>query len=174
MTLIDVLFASPILNGNSSPSFEALDASQTNEETIPDTPLAVEEYAEVNEHDKANLYGGTHAGGGYEPPSLDSLIVGMLIAITVICFCVIVPMGKAFNCGATTAALGMTGTAWGVLLLFAFIFFPWIAILLGIAFVLSNKCDKNIALQMSGLLQSPEIAYVREPLSMSSTPVSLT
>lgn len=171
MTLIDVLFASPILSNSSSRSSEPMAASSEEVEHVPSASGG--DYAEVidQEDTKENLYSGSH-DGEYEPPSLGALAVGLLIAITIICFCVIVPMGKAFNCGATKAALGMTGTAWGVLLLFAFLFFPWIAILLGIVFVLSNKCDKNISVQLSGLVPSPEIAYIPEPLSMRSTPIS--
>lgn len=174
MTLVDVLFASPIFGRNGSENTEPLNVSEeTNAFTAPVD--GDEEYGnrENIESTKEVLYGASQSNDtGYQPPSLGTLTVGLLIAISVICFCVIVPMGKAFNCGATKAALGMTGTAWGVILLFVFLFFPWIAILLGIVFVLSNKCDQNRAMQISGLLSSPQIAYVPEPFSMSSTPTS--
>jgi uncharacterized membrane protein len=113
--------------------------------------------------DSDNLYGGDRPKNE-EVPSTLSIVFGLAVAVAVLCFFVIVPMGRAFNCGPRVAAFGLTGTSWGLLLLLTFIFAQPLAVFIGVVYLLAGRCKGALVTVPSqafpNFAASPNVKYV--------------
>ena len=125
----------------------------------------VDENMERREKQKkeTNVYGNAATmpkGAAYVPPTW-AIVAAVLIAVLMLGFLVIVPMGRAFNCGPRPTTIGLTGTTWGIILLLCLLFAQPLGILLGVIFLIAGRCK-------GGLMIIPD-GQVAPMLSTSAT-----